>query len=93
MVSSASVWEKLTATVSGSGLKVADHSLAILLVNAVTGVPVSLDYGLATKVNADASGVLQSVELSFDAAKVPAAYRVYLMVDTYAAARAVVGGE
>ena len=78
----------LTARLTGSTLRADEHSLAILLVDASTGRPVSLDYGLKTTKEAATDGTAAAVTLAFDPAAVPHAARAYLMVDTYPAAMA-----
>lgn len=78
--------DEVIASVSGSSLKVAEHSLGILLVDVSTGRPVSLDYGLATTRNAGGDGSVSGVRLDTTGVTLPSAMRVYLMVDTYPAA-------
>lgn len=84
--------KQVRATVAGSALLLAEHSVAILLVDPATGKPVTLDYGPATTRTADAQGHPASVTLPLlamgQAATVPASVRAYLMVDAYPAARA-----
>jgi hypothetical protein len=77
----------VTATAAGSTLQVADHVTGILLIEAASGKPVALDYGLATTRQASADGTLQAVTLAIEAKKVTGEVRAYLMVDTYPAAR------
>lgn len=50
----------------------------------------SLDYGPQTTTVADSGGALQRVRVLFQGRAVPRSLRVYLMVDTYPAARGVV---
>jgi hypothetical protein len=77
---------RVTATVTGSSLKLAEHTFAILLVDSDTGRPVSIPYGLQTARTADADGTITSVTVTVPNAKVPAHARAYLMVDSYPAA-------
>jgi outer membrane protein assembly factor BamB len=77
---------QVTATLTGSTLRTGEHSVSILLVDAATGVPVSVDYGFGTARTTDASGVIQSVSVPFGTSP-PASVRAYLMVDAYPAAR------
>lgn len=78
----------VTATISGSTLKASDHSFGVLLVDADTGKPVSLKYGLpsTTTRTTTASGEIASVSVRVPASQRPARMRAYLMVDTYPAA-------
>ena len=79
---------RATATVAGGALRADQHALGILVVDAATGKPVSLDYGLVTAHQTDAGGAVRSVTLGVDRASLPASVRAYLMVDTTPAARA-----
>jgi outer membrane protein assembly factor BamB len=74
------------ADVTGSALAVADHAVALMLVDAATGRPVFVDYGLKTTVTATAGGKLQAVSLDREKTVLPPALRIHLMVDTYPAA-------
>ncbi len=75
---------KVEATVTGSSVKVEEHSLGLLLVDASTGKPLSLDYGLATSREAAADGTVTKVALKVE--EMPETVRVWLMVDTTPAA-------
>ncbi len=75
-----------TATRAGSSLKLAEHVFGVLLVDAQSGAPVTLDYGLSTVRTADGGGLLQTVTIPFGGKQAPAMVRAYLMVDTYPAA-------
>jgi hypothetical protein len=77
----------IIATVTGSQLKLQDHLAALLVVDTATNAPVSLGYGLDTTRTADASGNLATVSLPTGGHTLPAMARVYLMIDTYPAAR------
>jgi hypothetical protein len=77
----------VTATLTGTTLRVDEHSVSLLLVDAASGAPVSLDYGFATMRATDAAGLVQTVAVPFGATVPPASVRVYLMVDAYPAAR------
>jgi outer membrane protein assembly factor BamB len=75
---------KVTATYTGSSIKKSEHVLAILLVDATTGAPLSLDYGLKTTRTAGADGAVQTVTLDVTGAKAATGkLRAYAMVDTY----------
>ncbi len=80
--------DAVTATVTGGSLEVAKHLTTVLLVDATTGEPVTLDYGPDTKRTAGASGELTSVTVPLGGRSLPATVRAYLVVDTYPAARA-----
>jgi len=77
----------VTATVTG-GPPAGAHAFGILLVDAASGRPISLDYGLVTRKTANPDGSVASVTLDLAGATLPASVRAYLMVDTYPAARA-----
>jgi outer membrane protein assembly factor BamB len=79
----------VVATVTGSTIKTADHALGVLLVDATTGAPLSVGYGLATTRTSNADGTVATVTVALPAGTT-GAYRAYLMVDTYPAARATV---
>ena len=78
----------VTATLAGSTLRADERSLAILLVDAATDRPVSLDYGFNTSRVVAPDGVVTSVRLAARPAQLPPAMRAYLMVDAYPAVRA-----
>lgn len=80
----------VTAAVQGSTVRVAEHAIGLLAIDATTGRPVSLDYGPQTTATADAQGALREVRVLFQGRVVPRSLRVYLMVDTYPAARGAV---
>jgi outer membrane protein assembly factor BamB len=80
--------DHVTATLSGSTLQAAGHTLGLLLVDAGTGAPVSLDYGKSLARTANPDGSVASVTLSFKREAVPDRVRAWLMVDTWPAARA-----
>jgi hypothetical protein len=76
----------VSATLTGSSLKLAEHVAAILLVDAVAGTPVTLDYGTTTMRTAAADGTLTGVTVPLGSKTLPAMVRAYLMIDTYPAA-------
>ena len=76
----------VVATLTGSSIKTSDHALGVLLVDAATGVPLSLGYGLATTRTSNADGTAATVTVTVPAGTA-GAFRAYLMVDTYPAAR------
>jgi hypothetical protein len=77
----------VTATLSGAPLVAADHVASILVVDATTGAPLPLDYGLQTTRAIAADGSITSVKVPFGSTKAPAAMRAYLMVDALALAK------
>jgi hypothetical protein len=76
----------VTATLTGSSLKLAEHVVSLLLVDAVSGAPVSLDYGTTSTRTADANGLLTAATLPITGKTVPSSVRAYLMIDTTAVA-------
>ena len=87
-VSFAATATDVTATLDGATMKLADHVASVLLVDAATGDPVTLSYGIITKRTAGATGQLTSVSVPLGDATVPKDLRAYLMIDTYPAAMA-----
>lgn len=77
----------ITATIAASTLKVAEHRLSVLAINAANDQPLPLDYGYGTVVTENPDGTVASVRVPFGDTPFPAQLRVYLMVDTYPAAR------
>ena len=77
----------VSATLAGSTVKLADHVASILVVDAQSGAPVPLGYGLDTTRDADANGALTRVTVPTKGTKLPAQVRAYLMLDTFAVAR------
>jgi hypothetical protein len=78
--------DAVTATLTGTTLKATEHLVGVLLIDATTGVPVSLDYGLTTVRKTAADGTLQSVSVPITGKSVPSSLRAYLMVDATAGA-------
>jgi outer membrane protein assembly factor BamB len=78
----------VTATLAGSSLRPEEHSLALLLVDAASGHPISLDYGFTTARTTAGDGTATTVRIPFAREQVPDTVRAYLMVDAYPAARA-----
>jgi len=76
------------AAFSGSSLLASEHSFGILMIDPATNHPVALDYGLNNRKSSSAGGQIEIVELTYENDEVPAQARVYLMVDTYPAAKA-----
>jgi outer membrane protein assembly factor BamB len=68
----------------GASYPLAEHLPALLLVDADTGRPVSLDYRLLLKPESDSQGSLASITLTIPAGtKLPAHLRAYLILDVY----------
>jgi hypothetical protein len=80
------------AVLTGTDLVAAEHAMGLLLVDAATGAPVLLDYGVDTSVTADASGRVATVRLATADKQLPAAMRAYLLVGVGAVATAVIAG-
>ncbi len=79
--------EALTASVTGAQVKPSEHLIGVLAVDASTGQPVSLQYGTGTTRTTNADGTLATVSVPTKGATLPAAMRVYLMVDTVVGAK------
>ena len=78
--------DAVTVRLPGSTIPLAEHRVALLLVDATTGRPVGLDYGADTTTIGDAFNNLAQVRVTFGATAAPGSVRAYLMVDTYPAA-------
>ena len=78
----------VTATLTASALTATSGVASILLVDAATGRPVTLEYGLDSTRATDAAGVLTTVGVPFGTHAVPPAVRAYLMLGTRAVASA-----
>jgi outer membrane protein assembly factor BamB len=77
---------RVVATLAGGSLRAGEHAVGLLLVDEATGAPVLTGYGLDTRVIADGAGVVSEVRLDTSGRALPAAMRVYLMVDVSAVA-------
>ncbi len=73
----------VVATVTGSSLVVADHRVGLLLVDAVGGEPVNVDYGSLISWETADGGVLESARIDVGSMDGHHTLRAYLMVDTY----------
>lgn len=78
------------ATLTGSRIRGADHVTGLLLVDAETGKPVTLDYGVDTERTSDASGNVTSLAVARKGKALPAKLRAHLIVDTTLAATIIV---
>jgi hypothetical protein len=75
----------ITATLAGSTVKLAEHVVSLLAIDAATGAPVPLDYAFSTTATANADGTLATVSVATKGATLPTSMRVHLMVDTFSA--------
>lgn len=72
----------LRATLTGSRIHGADHVVGLLLVDADTGAPVVLDYGVDTTRTLDGAGNVTALEVPFGSRTIPQHVRAHIMVDT-----------
>jgi outer membrane protein assembly factor BamB len=77
----------LTATLTGSTLKLAEHVVSLAVVDAATGAPVPLDYAFSTTATANPDGTLATVSVATTGVTLPAAMRVHVMIDTFSVAQ------
>jgi hypothetical protein len=89
-VTFAATAEGVTATLADSTLRPDFHSVALLLVDAATGRPISLDYGFTTTRTTTPEGAVAGVRVPFAPGQVAGDVRAYLMVDAYPAVRGLV---
>ena len=78
----------MVAAFTGSEIRVREHNLGLLVIDADTNQPLPLDYGGATTVRTSAAGTLEAIALGFAPGDVRGDVRVYAMIDAYPAARA-----
>jgi outer membrane protein assembly factor BamB len=81
-VSVAREGDAVRAKLAGSRVRAADHVVSVLLVDAATGKPVTLDYGVTTQRETDAEGNVVSVVVPLGGRPMPAKVRAHLLVDT-----------
>jgi hypothetical protein len=79
---------EVRAIITGSQLKLFEHLVSLLVIDASTGAPIPLSYGPATTRSAAADGTLSLVTLPVGAVTLPASVRVHLMVDAWSVATA-----
>jgi len=84
--------DAITATLTGSAIRPDEHLAALLVVDAATGRPVTLGYGLETTRTTTPSGTLATVSVPTKGHTLPAQMRVYLMIDTTPAANGTLSG-
>jgi hypothetical protein len=70
------------AAITGSRIRASEHVVGLLLVDADTGKPVVLDYGVDTVRTVDPSGNVSAIEVPFANRPVPAHLRAHILVDT-----------
>jgi hypothetical protein len=78
--------DAITATLAGTSVKLAEHLAAVLVLDASTGQPVTLDYGTGTTRTANADGTLATVSVPTKGVTLPAQMKTILMVDMAPAA-------
>jgi hypothetical protein len=86
-VTFASSGDAITATVTGSSVQISQHLAAVLVVDASTGQPVTLEYGTGTTRTANSNGTLASVSVPTKGVTLPAQMEAFLMIDTTPAAQ------
>jgi outer membrane protein assembly factor BamB len=72
----------ITATLTGAAIKPDEHLASILVIDAATGSPVTLGYGLETTRTTNADGTLATISVPTKGHTLPAQMRVHLMIDT-----------
>jgi outer membrane protein assembly factor BamB len=87
-VAFASTADAITATVTGSPVLTSQHLAAILVLDASSGQPVTLEYGTGTTRTSNADGTLATVTVPTKGVTLPAQMQVALMVDTTPVAQA-----
>ncbi len=83
----------LTAALPASTLKASEHLVSVILVDATTGKPIVLDYGLDTQRTTSAEGFVTKVDVPFKGRAVPAKLRAHVIVDTQLIASHTLGGD
>lgn len=82
--------DAVVAKLEGSTLDPAAHVVSLLLVDATSGRPITLDYGLDTTRVVE-GGKLTGVRIPLGGKVLPSETRVHLLVDTYPAATSTLG--
>jgi len=78
----ATTGDAITATLTGSAVQVSEHLAGLLVVDASTGLPVTLPYGTGTTRTASSDGTLATVSVPTKGVALPASMQLYLMIDT-----------
>lgn len=89
-VSIAAGSDGITATVDDSQLRLAEHNIGLLVIDAQSGLPVPLPYTKGTSYESDEDGALLAATLAVAPGVLRGPARVYVMVDMYPAAVATV---
>lgn len=79
---------KVSAQITGGGLKAGSHVYSLVLVDPDTGRALPLYYTRDTVVTPDERGVVKSVSVLFNPGEVKGKVKAYFMIDTYPAASA-----
>lgn len=74
---------QVVASIDGSSLQLAEHNIAILLIDAVSGTPLPLNYPEDTQHMTADDGTILSVSITFADGDINGDVWAYLMVDTY----------
>ena len=83
-------YDRVTAILSGSQLRSAEHNIGLLVIDPKSGRPLPLSYMAGMAAESAPDGTLSSATLRFAPGAVRGEARVYLMVDAYPAAVATV---
>ncbi len=70
------------ARIRGGRIRRSDHAVGLLLVDAQSGLPVSLSYAFVTAVETDASGIVTAVRVRYDPGTIRGAVRAHYLIDT-----------
>jgi hypothetical protein len=77
----------ITATLTGSMVRPSAQVASLLVIDAMTGDPVALDYAFKGTTTTNQDGTLATVSIPIGSVTLPPSMRVYVMVDTTAAAK------
>jgi len=70
------------ARIAGGRIQRSEHAVGLLLVDAQSGLPVSLSYAFVTRVETDASGFVTAVRVRYEPGTLRGPVRAYYMIDT-----------
>ena len=70
------------ARVRGGRVRRSEHAVGLLLVDAQSGLPVSLSYAFVTAVEADANGFVTAVRVHYEPGTIRGPVRAHYMIDT-----------
>ena len=68
--------------IAGGRIRRSEHAVGLLLVDAQSGLPVSLSYAFVTAVGTDSSGVVTSVRVRYEPGTLRGPVRAYYLIDT-----------